>query len=123
YVGKDLAMVVLLPKKVDGLADLEKNLTPDNLTAWLGKLRKQNVLVTLPKFKSTAEFTLNKPLKALGMQAAFGPAADLSGIGGSKGDLFISAVVHKAFVDVNEEGTEAAAATGVSVTLTSAQII
>ena len=55
------------------------------------------------------------PLMALGMKKAFGPGADLSGIGGSPGELFITAVVHKAFVDVNEEGTEAAAATAVVV--------
>jgi serpin B len=124
YKGKDLSMVVLLPKKVDGLAEFEKKLTEANLTGWLGRLRKQEVIVTLPRFKTTREFMLKGPLQALGMKRAFVPGgADFSGMSGTNGKrLFISAVVHKAFVDVNEEGTEAAAATGVVVKLTSARI-
>jgi serpin B len=115
YGGKELSMVVLLPKKVDGLAGLEKSLTADRLAGWLGKVREQEVIVTLPKFKMTSEFSLNGALEALGMKKAFQmPGADFSGING-KDDLYIKAVVHKAFVDVNEEGTEAAAATGVVV--------
>ena len=78
----------------------------------MGKFRKQKVIVSIPKFKTTAEFELAKTLEAMGMKDAFGGAADFSGMNGKK-DLFISAVVHKAFVDVNEEGTEAAAATAV----------
>jgi serpin B len=120
YAGKDLAMLALLPKKVDGLADLEKALAADKLADWVGRLRKQEVVVTLPRFKTTAEFSLKDTLSALGVKQAFNPAgADFSGMDGER-DLFISAVVHKAYVDVNEKGTEAAAATGVVVTLTSA---
>jgi serpin B len=122
YVGKEVTMVVLLPKKVDGLADLEKNLTADNLAGWLGKLGTQEVQVTLPKFNVTAEFSLKETLAAMGMPTAFSDRADFTGIATKEG-LFISAVVHKAFVDVNEEGTEAAAATGVGVSTLSARII
>jgi serpin B len=116
YAGKDLTMVVLLPKKVDGLADLEKDFTADKLDGWLHKLHPQEVIVTLPKYKATSRFSLKEKLPEMGMRRAFSPKeADLSGLAGSPGDLFISDVIHKAFVDVNEEGTEAAAATAVIV--------
>jgi serpin B len=112
YVDKDLATVVLLPKKADGVADFEKTLTVHNLNEWLGKLQEHEVVVALPRFKMTSEFSLGDTLAAMGMPLAFSPAADFSGMDGMK-YLFVSAVVHKAFVDVNEEGTEAAAATAV----------
>jgi serpin B len=117
YRGQGLSMVVLLPKKADGLAALEAKLTGPNLAAWLGKLRKQEVEVALPRFKMTRALALNATLEALGMRKAFIPGgADFSGMAGSAGRrLFIQAVVHQAFVDVNEEGTEAAAATAVAV--------
>jgi serpin B len=115
YVGKDLSMLVLLPKKTDGLADLEKGLSGERLKSLVGRLFDTEVDVTLPKFKTTAEFELNKELSALGMKQAFTRAADFSGLNGGTGNLYISYVVHKAFVDVNEEGTEAAAATGVVI--------
>ena len=120
YAGDDLAMMVVLPKKVDGLAGVERTLTAAKLEKWSRQARKQQVKVYLPKFKLTCEFRLADVLKALGMTDAFSPgAADFSGMNGKR-DLFISAVIHKAFVDVNEEGTEAAAATAVVVQLTSA---
>ncbi|HEX5268842.1 MAG TPA: serpin family protein [Gemmataceae bacterium] len=112
YVGKDLSMVVLLPKKVAGLGDLENGLTADKLAGWLGKARGEEVVVSLPRFKTTSEFSLKATLEGLGMKKAFRvPGADFSGING-KEDLFLSAVVHKAYADVKEEGTEAAASTG-----------
>jgi serine protease inhibitor len=119
YAGKELSMLVLLPKKADGLADLEKGLSADRLAAALGRLHEFEVEVTLPKFKTTSEFELAKELSELGMPTAFTPEADLSGISGGR-DLYISQVVHKAFVEVNEEGTEAAAATAVVVDPTGA---
>jgi len=117
YRGEELSMVVLLPKKVDGLSDLEAKLTAANLTAWLGQIRKTEVVVFLPKFKLTCELGLAQTLGAMGMPDAFayGPA-DFSGMDGTR-ELFISAVIHKAFVDVNERGTEAAAATAVAVAM------
>jgi serpin B len=71
YVGKDLAMVVFLPKKADGLADFEKVLTADRLEEWLDKLREQEVDVALPRFKMTSEFSLADTLAAMGMPLAF----------------------------------------------------
>ena len=114
YKGRAQSMLVLLPKKLDGLADLEKTLNAKNLDAWLAKCRSQQVRVAFPRFKITQEFELNKTLGAMGMPLAFSDRADFSGMDGRQ-DLYISNVLHKAFVDVNEEGTEAAAATGVAV--------
>jgi serpin B len=114
YRGDRLSIVVLLPRKPEGLAEMEQGLTALKLKDWLGNLeRNTKVDVWLPKFKTTASFLLNDKLKALGMVAAFG-AADFTGIFKDRGP-YISAVVHKAFVEVNEQGTEAAAATGVAV--------
>ena len=111
-VGEKLSLVVLLPKKVEGLTEFEQSLTTQNLTQWLPQLQRREVVVTLPKFKVTAEFTLNEVLSRMGMPLAFSAAADFSGM--SEKEAFnLSAVIHKAYVDVNEEGTEAAAATGI----------
>jgi serpin B len=123
YVGKELSMVVLLPKKADGLADLEKALTIDRLNKWLDGLHETKVETTVPKFKTTVEFELSQTLSEMGMPIAFTQRADFSGMNGGKGSLQISKVVHKAFVDVNEEGTEAAAATGVVVETKSVQVV
>jgi serpin B len=114
YAGMDLSMVILLPKQVDGLAWLEERLTTKNLKAWLGEMGRTKVKVSLPKFKTTSEFELKTTLQKMGMVEAFGRSADFSGINGRK-DLLISNVVHQAYVDVNEEGTEATAATGVVI--------
>jgi len=111
YLGDDLSMVVLLPRATDGLTSLEGLLNEQTLGSWLAHARNQKVNVFLPKFKLTAQFSLAQTLAGMGMSAAFSPSADFSGMDGAR-DLCISAVVHKAFVDVNEEGTEAAAATG-----------
>jgi len=120
YVDNELSMVVLLPKKIDGLGDFEKTLTAENLSQWLGKFHKRKVIVSVPKFTMTSQFSLASVLKSMGMTDAFTPdAADFSGMNDRR-DLFISAVIHKAYVEVNEEGTEAAAATGVVVGVTSA---
>jgi serpin B len=111
YVGGDLSMLVLLPCERDGLPALEAALSVDDLALWTQRLRPIEVQVVLPRFKLSGEFDLRKTLQAMGMVDAFG-AADFSGMTGQRG-LVISEVVHKAFVDVNEEGTEAAAATAV----------
>ena len=113
YAGRTVAMVVLLPRRHDGLPDLEKALTPAFLAKWLPKIKKHKVLVTLPKFKLASKFELKKPLAALGMASAFA-GADFSGINGKR-NLFIDEVLHNAVVEVNEEGTEAAGATAVLI--------
>jgi serpin B len=120
YKGGALSMVIFLPKRADGLKDFQRELTPEKLGGWLGKLAGSQVVITLPKFKVTSTFSLAETLKALGMADAFDmEKADLSGMNGKK-DLYIQAVIHKAFVDVNEKGTEAAAATAVVIGLRSA---
>jgi len=119
YVGEELSMLILLPKKTNGLGQLEKDLSAEAINRWLAEARKRDVIVTIPKFKMTDKFSMERVLRAMGMADAFSQAADFSGMTGRR-DLFISAVVHQAYVDVNEEGTEAAAATGVVMKLTSA---
>jgi serpin B len=119
YENRELAMIVLMPKKAADLSELEKELTAIQLKKWLAKLSDHQVKVMLPRFKVTAEFHLNKVLKQLGMKDAFERSkADFSGMT-TRERLFISHVVHKAFVDVNEAGTEAAASTAVVMDRTS----
>ena len=112
YVGNDLSMVILLPKKVDGLAGLESSLSNSSIEGWLAKLARRRVQVELPRFKVEASCELAKTLASMGMPSAFGREADFSGMTTDR-RLAISAVIHKAFTEVNEEGTEAAAATAV----------
>jgi len=121
YVDEALSMIILLPQAHDGIALLEERLNAGNLATWLGELRKQEVKVTLPRFKMTSKFNLQEVLTALGMGEAFTSTADFSGMTGRR-DLCISNVIHQAYVDVNEEGTEAAAATGVVMKLTSVRL-
>jgi serine protease inhibitor len=112
YFGGDYAMLVVLPRSVDGLARLEESLTPARIDTWVGKLARRKLAVEIPKLKLSSKVDLSKDLASLGMPTAFSSTADFSGIDGKR-DLFISAVVHQAVVNVDEEGTEAAAATGV----------
>jgi serpin B len=118
YKGNDLSMIILLPQTVDGLVLMEKQLTTQNLKEWLAKLDKQRVQkveLYLPKFKLETSYDLKSSFEKMGMKNAFGGAADFSGMGWPKGKLWISQIKHKAFVEVNEEGTEAAAATAVEM--------
>lgn len=113
YQGGEMVMTILLPRDANGLGELERSLDADKLATWVGKLRPRMLDVYLPKFSLTAEFKLKEVLSALGIPQAFDEQnADFSAMD-ETGDLFIQQVVHKGFVDVNEEGTEAAAATGV----------
>ena len=118
YKGDNLSMLVLLPKN-NGIQSLEAGLTINQLSGWRDQLKKQKVDIYIPKFQFKTEYQLNEQLGAMGMPLAFTPptetgGADFSGFTGKK-DLYIDFVKHLAFVEVNEEGTEAAAATVVGI--------
>ncbi|MBN1809641.1 MAG: serpin family protein [Planctomycetes bacterium] len=120
YRGDRLSMVVILPRSPKGLPQVEASLDGDRLNAWIAALRSRSVHVFLPRFTMNCRFSMGQTLASMGMPSAFDPgAADFSGMTGNR-DLFISNVVHQAFVDVNEEGTEAAAATAVIMECTCA---
>jgi serpin B len=115
YAGGRVSMLVILPDEdaPGGLAGLEERLSPARLDAWTSIMNETRVTVGLPSFSVTWGTTdLVPSLRNLGMVAPFGGSADFSGIDGTK-EIYIAKVMHKAFVDVNEEGTEAAAATAV----------
>jgi serpin B len=118
YKHKELSMIILLPKAMGGLSEFEQSLSPANMQQLLDQLGPaREVIVTMPKFKIEALFGPGPTLIAMGMKEAFDrKMADFSGMASRKtmqldGNLSIDAVIHKAYVDVDEEGTEAAAAT------------
>ena len=113
YTRGDLSMLVLLPKEPRKIERLATYLKDGNFSRT--EMQMESVKIWLPRFKAESRFRLNTPLKELGMKKAFGGEADFSGLSPSAQGLSISDVIHKAFVDVNEEGTEAAAATAVVV--------
>ncbi|XP_069766030.1 leukocyte elastase inhibitor-like [Narcine bancroftii] len=122
YVEEDLSMIILLPDDIGdnstGLKQLEQELTLKKLQEWTRQtsMQKIEVSVHLPKFKLEDNNELNSVLSCLGITDLFSDRADLSGMSAA-GNLCVSKVVHKAVVEMNEEGTEAAAATAVSVVL------
>ena len=121
YKGKDLSMVVLLPKRPDGLGEVEASLTAKSLAGLVGGLRwPQQVQVHFPRFKMEYKMKMKPVLSKMGMGEAFSMRADFSGMTGSQ-DLHIDDVYHKAFVKVDEKGTEAAAATAVVMKTRSAR--
>jgi serine protease inhibitor len=115
FKGDRLSMTVIAPRKQEGLPKLEAGLTGEKLSAWLGKLQRRAVILAMPKFKLETDYGLHDTLKNMGMTRAFDARlADFSGMSASRNpddQLFISKVLHKAFVEVNEKGAEAAAAT------------
>jgi serpin B len=114
YRGDRVTMTILLPGEPDGLPALESQLSSEKLSDWQSGMSQGEVQVYLPKFSLTEQFGLTATLKALGMVIPFDESsANFSGMDGNPANLFISDVIHKAFVDVTEEGTEAAAATAV----------
>ena len=110
YLGKELSMLILLPKDSD-IQSLEKSISVKQFSKWNKDLKEERVNIYIPKFKFETKYFMADDLKDMGMPIAFSDDADFSGMTGNK-DLKISQVIHQAFVEVNEEGTEAAAATG-----------
>ena len=119
YGQGNFSMLVLLPQNGHNTDEIVSALTPGNWDAWISTLAEKNVDLHLPKFTFEYENQLNDELEAMGMGIAFTDLADFSKINGS-GGLCISKVLHKSFVEVNEEGTEAAAVTSVEIINTSA---
>lgn len=116
YKGNELSMLILLPRQIDGCAQLERQLSPALLSRSLAQMERRSVEIFLPRFTLESSFNLNDTLARLGMSDAFGVEADFSGIDGTR-DLLISGLYHKAWAQVTEEGTEAAAATMLSIAL------
>ncbi|MGD0940889.1 MAG: serpin family protein [Terracidiphilus sp.] len=116
YKNLETSLIIFLPDKLDGLSDLERSLTAPNLRRWLEQLRTvPKVMLAMPRFTVTEEFELKGTLDEMGMTEAFDrELADFSGITRSR-KLFLSAMIHKTFIDVDEEGTEASAASAFGV--------
>jgi len=110
YEGEDLSMVIILPRTGE-IHGFEEGFTLQDYLEWLDMLEPTRLEVHLPRFKFETKYDIGEDLAEMGMPTAFTGSADFSGM--SEGGLFIGHVVHQAYVDVNEEGTEAAAATGV----------
>ncbi len=111
YEGDDLSMLIILPKRND-IENIEKLLNWEKLQSWNSLLKKEKVVVTIPKFTFETKYFLNDYLINMGISAAFQSSADFSKMSPTA-ELFISDVIHQAFLEVSEEGTEAAAATAV----------
>lgn len=120
YKGGALAMWIVVPRDLAGLGAVVSSLSAERLARWGETLASRETVLFLPRFKMTYATPLNTALKSLGIRSVFDPAkADLSGMAGGPGDLYLQAAMHKAFIEVNEVGTEAAAATGASFGVTS----
>jgi len=113
YGVGDFRMTLILPDRDRDLGEVISGLTPEQWHAWIARLSPSEIDVHIPKFKLAYDLLLNDVLTALGMGIAFTPAADFTGI--SPRDPWISRVLHKAVIEVNEEGTEAAAVTVVEM--------
>ncbi len=114
YVDYGVSMLILLPESTDGLVELEQQLSPELLESFIASANREYMVdLWLPKFKIAAEFELKQTLSQMGMDMAFSKEnANFSRMNGNSQGLYLSAVVHKAFVDVNEVGTEASGASG-----------
>ncbi|MGI0040791.1 MAG: serpin family protein, partial [Nitrosopumilaceae archaeon] len=119
YKGEKISMLILLPKEIEGLESVEEVLTADKLSQWRENLSETHIAVLLPKFTAETKYDLKDSLQNMGMNIPFDEFnADFSGINETE-RLYIDQAVHKAFVNVYELGTEAAAATGLEVRATS----
>jgi serpin B len=110
YVWNELGMVIMLPRRVDGLLALERSLTTEKVSVLLSALEQRLVKIDLPKFKLTEDVHLGR-LLSVRMPLVMSEAGDLSGMADRR-DIFVSGAIHKAYINVDERGTEAAAATG-----------
>ena len=116
YKGKDISMLILLPKK--SIEEVESILTIEKFEEWKSKMRPTKFdEIYLPKFEIEEKYSLKNILSEMGMPTSFSPSADFSAITGKK-ELFISDVIHQAYVKVDEKGTEAAGATAVVINVT-----
>ncbi|MBD3213142.1 MAG: hypothetical protein GF311_11090 [Candidatus Lokiarchaeota archaeon] len=113
----EFSMIILLPKEKDGIRELQKTLSLKHINHYLEKLIKRKVKIYLPKFKLESKYKLKKTLNKMGMTNSFSKQANFSGIADPSNNMspFIGEVVHKGFIDVNEKGTEAAAATMITM--------
>ncbi len=115
YAGDGLSMLLVVPEAKDGLDAIERGLDAATLDAWQRALRPKELQLYLPRFKLSTRRELGAPLKALGMKLPFTRKADFTGIAEEPQGLWIDSVIHQAIVDVEESGTEAAAATAVAM--------
>ncbi|XP_078487743.1 leukocyte elastase inhibitor-like [Ciona intestinalis] len=123
YAGNDYSMVLLMPENFD-LAKVEANLNHANLTKWLSALKHESVDLTVPKFKLEETLQLQEVLPKMGVTDLFDrQACDLTGIANRNGDLFVDQIVHKTVLNVNEQGSEAAATTSVRVQCDSVALV
>lgn len=123
YAGSAFSMIVLLPRDPAGLTLVEKRLTPAAIREWTSGLAPRAIRVFLPRFRFATSLRLDHTLAAMGMRDAFEPErADFSGMDGRTNDLYISAAIHKSYIEVTEEGTEAAAASAVVMAARSAPV-
>lgn len=122
YGKEDIAMYVFLPTEGQGIDDLHKKLSVENWTTWMSNFSKRKGKITMPKFKTEYETSLNTALISLGMGSSFEDSADFKKFFAKEIPAKVSEVKHKTFVEINEEGTEAAAVTSVQVVATSIQL-
>lgn len=115
YDGNELSMLIILPED-DNFEQFKETFNAEKLYSIIEEMRTASITLTMPKFEYSSQFSVKDALQAMGMTDAFSMAADFSGIDGTY-DLFIEDVVHKAFVSVDEAGTEAAAASAVVINL------
>ncbi|XP_075166184.1 antichymotrypsin-2-like isoform X2 [Haematobia irritans] len=113
YKDSDLSMLVILPKTIDGLGGVKEKLKSVTMDKVMGQLYSSKVIVNMPKFKTEYEIELTDVLKRLGMSRMFTKSAEFGKLLKSPEIFEVSKVIHKAFIEVNEKGTEAAAATGI----------